>query len=271
MKKELYNENLKKELASRGIIVDDVTKIINGKKCFGFIIKGSESLSPVVYYDSNDTIDSLLERINYALNNMPSIDESLLLSRDYILQNVYIAVEKRCKDRDDCLVLRYFNLDIVVRFDISLNQKESGSVRIQKEHLMYLNVSEREIWSCAAKNMRSSFSCNTMSSLLGVPDTFCPSPFFVITSTLKYGASALLFPEIFRDFCLENKAQSCIIFPSSTEELLLLCDNGEYNYKLCAEMVAEVNSNEVDPLIQLDPVIYRYDLIQDVISIVAEA
>lgn len=80
-----------------------------------------------------------------------------------------------------------------------------------------------------------------------------------------------MFPDLFRAFCDDQAITSCIILPSSTQEVLLARDDGRIDYHDYAMMVREINEAEVDPLIQLDPVVYRYDFDSGVIQIVAEA
>ena len=70
---------------------------------------------------------------------------------------------------------------------------------------------------------------------------------------------------------MEQGIESVLILPSSTQELLIIPENDNVCYADFASMVDEVNRAEVDPLIQLDPVVYRYDLESDSIKIVAEA
>lgn len=129
-----------------------------------------------------------------------------------------------------------------------------------------------QAWRWAERNVLKSLQVKTLAEALGAPEDFVSAPFLIVTSMNGLnGAAALMFPDLFRAFCDDQAITSCIILPSSTQEVLLARDDGRIDYHDYAMMVREINEAEVDPLIQLDPVVYRYDFDSGVIQIVAEA
>lgn len=155
-----------------------------------------------------------------------------------------------------------------VNFD---NQDEIGSIKVSSSLLAMAGVTVEDAWKAAMSNMKSVVSIRSMADVLNMPEELFPVPFHVVTTENGMdGASALLYPEIFKSFCQQREVDACIILPSSTQELLVVPDDEEYCYDMFAGMVNEVNSTEVDPMIQLDPVVYKYDAITNKIKIVAE-
>lgn len=185
-------ENIKNELAVRGIKAEQVEVVKNGISCVGFQIITNSNVRPVVYYSQNETLSSF------------SIEDA---------------------------------------------------------------------WKAALNNMKSAISVRSMAAVLGMPEELFPAPFHIVTTENGVdGASALLYPEIFNTFCQQHEIGECIILPSSTQEVLVIPDKKDgICYDDFARMVNEVNNTEVDPMIRLYPVVYRYDIVSNMIKIVAEA
>ena len=101
----------------------------------------------------------------------------------------------------------------------------------------------------------------------------------VATKGMPGGAAALYFPDLFWRFCHNLERMELYILPSSREELLIvnvdhMSDDGRLTssqVQELAEMVAAVNATQVDPVLQLEPVVYRYDMIENQIEIAARA
>lgn len=113
-----------------------------------------------------------------------------------------------------------------------------------------------------------------MADLLPVPD-FGGNPLLVgDAEQLQEGACILAFPEVFRSYCTEHSEEQLIILPSSTQEVIILPGSGLNQYLSVEDltgMVASVNEAEVDPKLQLDPVVYRYSLAADHVEIAGTA
>lgn len=265
-------ENIKNELVKRGISAEQVEIVKNGVSCVGFQIMTNSNVRPVVYYSQNETVKSFMDKVYVAMKQMPDIDIDVLKDKDFVLSNLYVTVQRR-SGQEEVLKRDYLNLEVVMRLRIRIeDQEESGSLKVSPSVLEMSGVTIENAWTVALSNMKSLISIRSMASVLGVPDELFPVSFYIVTTENGMdGASALLYPEIFKSFCQQYGIDSCIILPSSTQEVLVFLDEECSRYNDFAMMVNEVNNMEVDPVIQLDPVVYRYDTITDAIKIVAEA
>lgn len=72
------------------------------------------------------------------------------------------------------------------------------------------------------------------------------------------GASAIFYPDVL-DQVAEKAGGNFFILPSSTEEVLVLPDNGRMNYRELDAMVCEVNDAQVAECEQLGNHVYHYD------------
>lgn len=265
-------ENIKKELAARGIEADQVEVVKNGVSCVGFRIVTGTSIAPIVYYSQQETLENFMLRINEALSHTLDFNIEELLKPAYILQNLYVSVQ-RFSEEEDLVKKKVLNIEAYLRIYVDFSEKEeNGSIKVSKDLLRMSGLSEEKVWDQANKNMASAFRVRSMAAVLGMPEELFPAPFYVVTTQNGIdGASALLYPEIFKNFCKEYGIGSVVILPSSTQEVLIIPEDDSMCYADFADMVNEVNNTEVDPKIQLDPVVYRYDLESDEIQIVAVA
>lgn len=266
-------ENIKNELAVRGIKAEQVEVVKNGISCVGFQIITNSNVRPVVYYSQNETLSSFMEKIDAAVKHLPDFNFVVLQDKDYVISNLYVTVQRRC-EQDDVLAFDYLNLEAVMRLRISLDdQEERGSIKVSSSLLEMAGISIEDAWKAALNNMKSAISVRSMAAVLGMPEELFPAPFHIVTTENGVdGASALLYPEIFNTFCQQHEIGECIILPSSTQEVLVIPDKKDgICYDDFARMVNEVNNTEVDPMIRLYPVVYRYDIVSNMIKIVAEA
>lgn len=269
--KQLY-ERINEALVARGIDAEQVEVTKNGIPCVGFRIITGTNVSPIVYYSQQDTLESFFERINEAVAQTPEFDLDCLKDKEYVSRNLRVSVQKTSND-NSLIKKPVLNIEAFLRIKAgSLGDGDIGSIRVTDALLSMCGVSADDAWMWASINMEKTFNVRSMADVLGLPDDLFPNPFFVVTTEDGIdGASSLMFPEIFRNFCLTMDLDAVLILPSSTQEVLLIPENVGADYSEFAEMVDTVNRTEVDPLIQLDPVVYRYDIESDDIQIVAEA
>lgn len=269
MKKNL--ENIKNELAMRGIRAEEVEVVKNGISCVGFQIITNSNVRPVVYYSQNETLSSFMEKIDAAMKHLPDFNFAVLKDKDCVISNLYVTVQRRC-EQHDVLAFDYLNLEAVMRLRISFDdQEERGSIKVSSLLLEMAGITAEDAWEAALCNMKTAICVRSMAAVLGMPEELFPAPFHVVTTENGMdGASALLYPEIFNSYCQQHEIDACIILPSSTQEVLVVPDEDGICYDDFAGMVNEVNNEEVDPMIRLDPVVYRYDIVSNEIKIVAE-
>ena len=270
----LHIENLTKQLREHGIETEQIEVVKNGIPCMGLRIITDGHVSPVVYYSLQETLEDLISRINDAMKSTPMFDVGVLTNREYVLNHLFIAVQKRSTAENDLVKRSILNIDGVLRINVICPEIDGcGSLKVTGQILEMAGITEEEAWESALRNMVSTFTVRSLSEAIGIM-TGDNDPFSVCTTdTGMNGAASLFFPEVFEVYCKRHNRKTCLILPSSTQEVLILDDERvpeSFSYRDLANMVFEVNCAEVDPVIQLDPVVYRYSMDTNAIEIVAE-
>ena len=280
----MYIDNLtqlRQQLRENGLETERVDIVKNGVTCVGLRVITEGSISPIIYYSQQDSLEHFMERVRDAMDNLPKISIDVLRDREYVKKHLYISVQR--KSNDDNIIKRdILNAEGYLRISLKTgSDNETGSVKVTRDILNEVvgGIDEETAWNYAISNMRDSFYVRGLSETLGMfgfnqKDT--SDLFYVCTRPNGMdGTAALFYPEVFREFCERHSQKSVIILLSSTHELLLIPEEGalvSHNYKDFAAMVSEVNQVEVEPSIRMDPVCYRFSMTKDTeaIEIVGE-
>ena len=144
---------------------------------------------------------------------------------------------------------------------------------VRREDIEATGVSEEDYWKAAEKNTASAAFICSMAELLGLyadnDDTL-----YVATTHLPGGASVLYLPDLFRQYCEEHGEEMCYILPSSTEEVIVIAGSklgDDMEVSDLAYMVNEINTAQVDPILQLEPVVYQYTVSSRKINMICKA
>ena len=116
-----------------------------------------------------------------------------------------------------------------------------------------------ELYDSALKNTRENLVITTMSEILGLPAGLFEDMDIITTKDKTFGASALLFPDIFRKYCEKKGVQKIYIIPSSIHELIVVPQDIGAGYEMTS-MVQEVNATAVQASDVLSDHVYRYDV-----------
>ena len=270
-------EKLKDLLIANGIPAETVTVVKNGIQCTGYRLEvaNNRGIAPIIYYSKDETMQSFLDRAKSAIElELPIVDIAKVMKPEFIRKNTYICVQRM--GNEDIAKRQCLNLELYLRLKITADDNHSGTIKLSKSILTSCGVDLEDAWSCAAENTRKAFSVAPLAAILGISEESDLPLYVVTTKDNVYGASALAFPEIFKDFCLSHDVESCYILPSSTEEVIVcpckgdFCQSSEKAYEL-AQMVYDINSAMVDPQLRLDPVCYHYSVASAEITIAASA
>jgi hypothetical protein len=254
----------------KGIRSELVTVVKNGISCNGFSLITESNIAPVVYFSETETVEQYMDRVNEAISNIPYFNLDELKHKEYILKNIYVSVQRSSESM--YVKKKIMNLECILRVRVDCTPYEQGSIKVTKSFLSMSGIPEYTAWEYANKNTLSSLMVRNMADFLDLPnESLHEMPLYVVTTKRCVdGASALLYPILFKEFCKKKNTQSVLILPSSTEEVIIFPDEENMRYEDLANMVGDINNAQVDPLIQLDPVVYRYDIRSDQIRIVAE-
>lgn len=270
----LYQENAVLEALKRdGIEVEQVTVVKNGVSCKGIRICSSGSVNPVIYYSEEETAQEFLSRVhNILLYDTPQIDLDDITAWERVKESLYLSVQKQSEADDDVLKKSYLNLDVVMRLTLDFGIDGEGTVKISERLAEKIGVTEEELWLTATQNTRDSTVVRRLSDILGIDDDEEEGGLYVASAVHCGGASVLFLPDVFAQFCTEHDEKDCYILPSSTEEVIVLLGSevrDRMSVRELARMVEVINAEQVDPVLQLDPVVYQYRLCDDSIHIAA--
>ena len=261
-------------LKNEGIEAESVEIVKNGIPCKGLrVIKKGCDISPIIYYSQQDTTEAFLSRVRSALVSDVSSPTAMLTDPDYVRDHVYLAVQRQSKEL--LVKQKYLNIELIMRVMLDLGEQAgTGSVKVTPGLVEQLGIAEDELWKCASANSHAGSNIRSMAEVLGLPDTDGEQSLYVATTgQLTGGASVLYFPEIFHAFCEDHGEEACYMLPSSTEEILVLretaLDNGRLTVNDLVRMVETINEDQVDPILQLEPAVYRYSIDTDEIGVVA--
>ena len=261
-------------LKNEGIEAESIEIVKNGIPCKGLrVIKKGCDISPIIYYSQQDTTEAFLSRVRSALLSDVSSPTAMLTDPDYVRDHVYLAVQRQSKEL--LVKQKYLNIELIMRVMLDLGEQAgTGSVKVTPGLVEQLGIAEDELWKCASANSHAGSNIRSMAEVLGLPDTDGEQSLYVATTgQLTGGASVLYFPEIFHAFCEDHGEEACYMLPSSTEEILVLretaLDNGRLTVNDLVRMVETINEDQVDPILQLEPAVYRYSIDSDEIGVVA--
>ena len=261
-------------LKNEGILAESVEIVKNGITCNGLrVIKKGCDISPIIYYSQQDTTEAFLSRVRSALLSDVSSPTAMLTDPDYVRDHVYLAVQRQSKEL--LVKQKYLNIELIMRIMLDLGGPAgAGSVKVTPGLVAQFSITEDELWRCASANSQSGAGIRNMAEILGLPDTDDEQSLYVATTgQLTGGAAVLFFPEVFRSFCEDHGEEACYMLPSSTEEIIVLkgsaLADGGLSMGELVRMVQTINIDQVDPVLQLEPAVYRYSVDTDEIDVVA--
>ena len=272
-------------LKERGYDAEEYSAIKNGVLLNGIVFKGNSPVypemgkesyvttSPIIYTDdlikraeiTGETIGQVIAVIvdEYERNKYPDINYSGFYDRNYILENIFIRVQRESSCNDGELTKRkcmFDGLESLLHMRIKINGKDFGWVKVNDAFLEMREIEVNEAWKHAEKNtMNESILIpvwNVLNSCL--EDMFgkevsieneCEDsvPLYVLTNKQGvYGASAIYNRRLLLEFAEKFHTDKIAVLPSSIHEVLLTPLNG-VNIQDLTAMVRGINNAEVKP------------------------
>ena len=253
-------------LQERGYDAVYHTVIKNSTTKHGISIKES-NIAPCIYLDDllakapDIALDDLVAQIINIYENHKSIDIDLdeILSKEYILSHLYIALQR---SSDEPLIKRDCELEGIEEYLLIKGQsveQGSWSIKLNDGILTRAEIALDEAWAAGEANtfapdatviksmmevMNDMFDCD-FEEELGNPAI----PMYVVSNrTNTQGAVQVLDKKALSAFCQKCGVNKVIILPSSTHECILIpADDSEIDIKHLDSMVAEVNATQVAP------------------------
>lgn len=300
---EEFSETVLKEIWKKIEGMFDVSITVNmknnGIKCTGISAVSKESNNgPCIYLDDyykgyqnksigiKETADNIYSQIMESQNDLRNIDVMDFMNWNNIKCHIYAKLINADRNREllDVIPHRMF-LDLAVVYYAAVNVfniQKTGTVLIHNHHMPIWGKNEETLYQTALLNMRSDGEplFKSMHSILrsSAPEVFhCPESgelslntgAYVLTNCRKrYGASEILDKNTLKEIS-DRIMDDYVLLPSSVHEIIILAPDYKTGYGELAEMVKEVNTEEVSAEEYLSDHVYVYDRSEELLKIAA--
>lgn len=182
------------------------------------------------------------------------------------LYHKLVHYEKNKKMLEDVPHIKWNDLAVVFYYAMEQDVIGRATITIRKEHLAIWKQEEGMLFAIAQENMRRDMPellvpmKELLEEMTGMElEKQYDVPMYVLTNKEKiFGASVLLYSEKLQELA-EKTGKNLLILPSSVHEVLLMPDEEDREYDFYRQMVAEVNTTQVDPEEVLSYSLYCYD------------
>lgn len=255
---------VKETVETMGIPAEIITTTKNNCNMTGLKIMDGSSISPVIFYTGESKGEYITKILDAISSDRPDIDINLLRDRDFVLNHVRICVQ-RLSD-EDIPKKNVLNLEAYLRIDMpsKVTDTSVGTVKVTEDFISLCGIDFDTLWAGAEKNTLAGLRFSSLEEEMGLPADM-PRLFDIVLykdpdgGLSTFGASALLFPQIFDRYCETHDIDACVILPSSIHEVLVLDPAsipGSFE-ELCS-LVRSVNDQEVREWEALKPSVYLY-------------
>ena len=269
----------------------------NGIKLDGVLVRFSnKSISPTVYvndyfdrYVEGEDIDEIADHIEWLIKNNCLEDdfdpETLILFENIKNQIVYKLINAEKNEELLKTVPHKMFLDLAIVYYISIKEDifESASILINNAHLELWGKTLEDIDRLAKENGPKILKPEIKSMAQTLTEIICQrgeNPeeidedmlsdcgMYVLTNEKKqFGASAILYDNVIKDFSKSLSSHSLYILPSSVHEVIMIPSILVDSVDKLNEMICEVNATQVPLVDILSNHCYYYDNKRDEIII----
>lgn len=233
-------------ITNKGIAAKVMIKNNNGVEKIGFTL-GDGIVRPTIYpnlettNDLDKIADNIIDSYNQHKDDGNMFNDIVDKFTDFnsIKQDIIPALVKECTE--DVVSRDFLDLKIVYRYMIN----NDASILIRKQHLEVWDKTETDIYDIALNNVRDSYVDIPLPGDVGMR--------VILNTKRNYGATALLFPELF-----EKYGNDARILPSSIHEVIVI-ENSQIEDNSLVEMIMLVNETELNPEEILSNHPYRYE------------
>ena len=203
-----------------------------------------------------------------------------LFNYDKIKEKLFIRVQNTKNARrhlTDRIYTQKADLAITYHAVVKMNESGITSLVIGENELEAYHITKEQLHEDAMRNAAKIFPCkvfdqeecieaclhegDTVSELMKDPGsvTMTPGRFLVVTNEKQMGGAAALFYPGVMEKLAESARGNYYILPSSTDEVLVLPDDGTMNFEMLNALVQTVNREMVSEDIFLGNEAYYYD------------
>ena len=263
-----------------------------------------EKASPTIYLNSyyerylegipfNSIIKEILQ-IYQDNSSVTDLDFSILNDFSQLKEKVLYKLIHTASNKEMLADMPWIPfLDLSIVFYLFLEQTESGQMTalVHNDHMKAWGTDEKELKNLALANTPSMLPprLTSMSDVMKsiarehldgdyqeefIDSLFSSqafSPLHVLTNSSGInGASAVLYPELLKNFA-DRMESDLIILPSSIHEVLLIPNTENASFEDLANMVSHINRAEVPVEDRLSDQVYLYSRERDIVTIAGPA
>lgn len=257
----------------------------------GFVIKTDSGANPVIYADSFPVEMSAAGIVSYMMDTLKNLDtEKVEISRILEMAKCGEIKPSSLKRRVACVngnekwlesmphrklsgtdLALYYAIKWVENMEIPVNTGIASLLNWTEEDMYLFTENEEYMYSDVGDILLGSGTYKPVANVANIGY----KSLFVLTNTDKcHGASALSRTDVLRKLAEGFDGKNLIILPSSVHEVLIIPDYPGIepetdDVEALAQMVSEVNLNEVATEEKLSDSVYRYVYSEDKVELIA--
>lgn len=252
--KEIENRGYKAELKTvtkNGVDLDAVVigdGIVRPTMYLAEFTKGCGSVSEVA--------DGIIKA--YEEHKKPDINVEQVMSRDYIMKNIAIALQ-RCSSEDIIKKpTEYEGIEQYLLVDCG-----DFSYKLTSDVEKKIKIDIDKAWDAAMRNVETTTVlkplCKMIAEETGLPEgVICDRNILVATNKRKFkGASAVLNKKALKKFADKIHEEKLYLLPSSIHDVIIIPETLAGAIEDLSNMVKSVNSENVDVMEQLSDMAYE--------------
>lgn len=254
-------------LESEGLEVTETTGNKWGEPIKAYMIGEHDSnIRPTVYEEQINawTEDQAKEVIISRIKNTPDFKQEEIMNKEYILQNVTLAI--RGITEDDSILKLTVRGDLEIYFRVSLKfNDENASFKVTQNMIKNVGIEKSELYEAAFRNTEKEAEIISMFEMIKsmgfpVPEVEEEVPLYVATNKERInGAAVMECKDVIDKFCYDHGYKGVAIIPSSIHEVLLVPITTDMSEEYMNNMIREVNETQVAEHDRLsDHVYYNY-------------
>ena len=243
------------------------------------LMEDGKNISPMLYIndmykkyqdcgDLERTLADACTLMEKAYGQAPDVDvDSIMENANEKIAFQLINTEQNKTFLEQVPHREFQDLSIVYRIIISADKNAVQSTKITNELAARLGMSEEQLFKCATENTRRIFPpvvrnvndiISKMLEINGLEDVLPEQTMWVISCENGIsGATSMLYEDELHNLA-ENLGSDLYILPSSVHEVIAIPSDGK-DPKELAQMVAEVNMQQVSMEERLSNQVYHYD------------
>lgn len=263
----MIRETIINELVGRGYKAEGMDMTKNGVVKQAIVIRSEDTnCVPTVYIDNlinaiNEKKMTLADAADYIIKlteeNKVNVDTNEISSRDYILEHVFIGLQKTSDEDIVKCDTDFEGIEKYLHVKTNVGGVE-GSYKLTKKILASAGICEAEVWDSAEIHTKEDSTITSMakmiSEMMGIECTEdmqngSDSMMYVITNKDKYkGASAVLNKPMLAELAKKYDTDKLIVLPSSVHEMIVIpYGSVPMNVEELTRMVEEINASQVNP------------------------